>query len=230
MQGVAQNLNDPMLRYNTATLTANISEKVRILAENGQIPLAYMTAKSHGLEEFAKTLETTLIESDEFDHERIFKEASKFISADNSKAKALLPLRPIFTKNETFASSDWPMINMRAKEAERAAQVFRRKKAEAAETDIFFDAKEHTSSNQSVANILSNEPSKANTEADSSVAAAPESQAPPIEEATLEAADWGDNDEDIDIDMGDDLGGAATDKPEEAEVVDEDSDLFVPPS
>jgi len=79
MHGVAQSLNDPMLRYNTATLTANVSEKVRVLAENGQVPLAYMTAKSHGLEEFAKTLENTLIESEEFDHERIFREASKFI-------------------------------------------------------------------------------------------------------------------------------------------------------
>jgi coatomer protein complex subunit alpha (xenin) len=79
MHGVAQSLNDPMLRYNTATLTANVSEKVRVLAENGQIPLAYMTAKSHGLEEFAKTLESTLVESDEYDHERIFKEAEKFI-------------------------------------------------------------------------------------------------------------------------------------------------------
>ena len=79
MHGVAQSLNDPMLRYNTATLTANVSEKVRVLAENGQVPLAYMTAKSHGLEEFAKTLENTLIESEEFDHERIFREVSKFI-------------------------------------------------------------------------------------------------------------------------------------------------------
>ena len=35
MQAVAQSLNDPMLRYNTATMTADISEKVRILAENG---------------------------------------------------------------------------------------------------------------------------------------------------------------------------------------------------
>jgi hypothetical protein len=34
MQGVAQSINDPMLRFNTATMTANISEKVRILAEN----------------------------------------------------------------------------------------------------------------------------------------------------------------------------------------------------
>jgi len=78
MQAVAQSIGDPMLRYNTATLTANVSEKVRILAENGQIPLAYMTARAHGLDEFTKTLETTLVESEEYDHERIFKEAEKY--------------------------------------------------------------------------------------------------------------------------------------------------------
>ena len=57
MQVVANSINDPMLRYNCASLTANAAEKVKILAENGQIPLAYMTAKAQGLEEFAKTLE-----------------------------------------------------------------------------------------------------------------------------------------------------------------------------
>lgn len=35
MQVVAQKVNDPMLRYNQATLTANVTEKVKILAENG---------------------------------------------------------------------------------------------------------------------------------------------------------------------------------------------------
>lgn len=64
MGGLAQNVNDPMLRYNCATLTANVTEKVRILAENGQIPLAYITAKSHGLDEFTKTLENSLIEDE----------------------------------------------------------------------------------------------------------------------------------------------------------------------
>jgi hypothetical protein len=38
-----------------------------------------MTAKAHGLEEFSKTLESTLIESEEYDHERIFKEAEKYV-------------------------------------------------------------------------------------------------------------------------------------------------------
>ena len=72
MQAVANTLNDTQLRFNTATLTANATEKVKILAENGQIPLAYMTAKAHGLDEYIKPLETTLIESSEYDHERIF--------------------------------------------------------------------------------------------------------------------------------------------------------------
>lgn len=80
-----------------------------------------MTAKSHGLDEFTKTLENTLIESEEYDHERIFREAEKFIGLGQNRAKALLPLRPIFTKNELLQQSSWPMVNLRAKEAERAA-------------------------------------------------------------------------------------------------------------
>lgn len=78
MQLVAQSVGDSQLQFNTATLTANAEEKVKILAANGQIPLAYMTAKAHGLDEFLKPLETTLRESDEYDHEKIFAEAEKF--------------------------------------------------------------------------------------------------------------------------------------------------------
>jgi len=42
-------------------LTADAKEKVKVLSENGQIPLAYMTAKAHGLDEYIKPLETTII-------------------------------------------------------------------------------------------------------------------------------------------------------------------------
>lgn len=72
MGAVAQSIGDSTLRFNNATLTTNIGERVRILAESGQIPLAYMTARAHNLDEYSKTLEKTLIESDEYDHERIF--------------------------------------------------------------------------------------------------------------------------------------------------------------
>ena len=37
------------------------------------------------------------------------------------RSKALLPLRPIFTSSETLAHANWPMVNLRAKEAERAS-------------------------------------------------------------------------------------------------------------
>jgi hypothetical protein len=49
------------------------------------------------------------------------------------------------------------MINMRAKEAEKAAQMFLKKKHEpelAESDDMFFDAKEFHTSNKEVANIL----------------------------------------------------------------------------
>jgi hypothetical protein len=61
-----------------------------------------MTAKAHGLDEFTKSLETTLIESEEYDHERIFREAEKFVGQSSGRPKALLPLRPIFTHSEAL--------------------------------------------------------------------------------------------------------------------------------
>ncbi len=52
------------------------------------------------------------------------------------------------------------MTNMRAKEAERAAQMFAKRRAEPelageGEEAMFFDAKEYHTSNKQVANILS---------------------------------------------------------------------------
>lgn len=175
-----------------------------------------MTAKSHGLDEFSKTLENTLIESEEYDHERIFKEAEKFIG--QNKNKALLPLRPIFTQDQP---SQWPMVNLRAKEAERAAQMFRRQKADAADNnDMFFDAKEYHTANKQVANILKEEPTKVDEKTEEVK-----------EEATIEQLEgnaWGDEEE-IDIDMGDDPAIPA-DQPEGEAPVELDSDIFVPPS
>lgn len=121
-----------------------------------------MTAKAHGLDEFTKSLETTLIESEEYDHERIFREAEKFVGQSSGRPKALLPLRPIFTHSEALQQANWPMVNLRAKEAERASQMFRRQKAEGADLeDMFFDAKEYHTSNKQVANILSQDTSGA---------------------------------------------------------------------
>ena len=230
MQTVAQSLGDSQLRFNTATLTANAAEKVKILAENGQIPLAYMTAKAHGLDEFVKPLETTIRESDEYDHERIFREAERFVGTQTQRPKALLPLRPIFTANQEQQEASWPMVNLRAKEAERAAQMFKRQKQEFFDgnDDMFFDAKEYHTSNKQVANILSSEPSGGTTEDGGKKETA-------VEEATLDNlgdAQWGDDGDAIEIEMDDELIGEANpatgDPLLDAENF--DADIFVPPS
>ena len=120
-----ENVGDPMLRFDSATLNASAADKVKVLAEAGQVPLAYMTAKAHGVEDFAKTLEQTLVESDEYDHERIFAEAEAMLKRGKG-ARALLPCRPL-VPDSGLNQSNWPMDNMRAKEAERSAAVFRKK-------------------------------------------------------------------------------------------------------
>jgi hypothetical protein len=58
-----------------------------------------------------------------------------------ARGKALLPLRPLHVNKEQ--PQMWNMINMRAKEAERAALLFQKRKQEpevADSDDMFFDA------------------------------------------------------------------------------------------
>ena len=57
MQMVANNIGDPMFKYNCSILTGNVEERVRTLVEAGQLPLAYMAARSHGLHEMVEFLE-----------------------------------------------------------------------------------------------------------------------------------------------------------------------------
>ena len=76
-------------------------------------------------------MEDTLRTMDGIDAEKVITDADTYAR----KGKALLPLRPVFVANDQFCkifheysfdieSSDWPMVNMRAKEAERAAHLF----------------------------------------------------------------------------------------------------------
>ena len=127
------------------------------------------------------------------------------------------------------------MINMRAKEAERAAAVFRQRKEDASQLgeEIFFDAKEYHSSNQQVANILADaaKPARSATDASGSEQAKVEADSgiAQVEEATLDMDGdaWGDDGDAIDIDMGgaDALGGDET-----PDTMAESSDIFVPPT
>jgi hypothetical protein len=57
-----------------------------------------MMAKTHGLNEFAATLEESIRTMDGVDADRVLAEADNY----SRKGKALLPLRPVFTQNDAF--------------------------------------------------------------------------------------------------------------------------------
>ncbi len=60
--------------------------------------MAYMMAKTHGLTDFAATLEESIRTMEGVDAERVLAEADAY----SRKGKALLPLRPVFTQNDAF--------------------------------------------------------------------------------------------------------------------------------
>ena len=67
MQTVAESTKDPMLRFNTSLLTCNVEERVRTLVESGQLPLAFLAAKVHGLEEMVEFLGQEMQDNPDFD-------------------------------------------------------------------------------------------------------------------------------------------------------------------
>jgi len=57
MSQIAAKLDDPMLKYNSSVLTANIEERVKTLVETGQLALAYLSARSHNLTDMVEFIE-----------------------------------------------------------------------------------------------------------------------------------------------------------------------------
>lgn len=57
MGGLAQRIDDPMLKYNSSILTANVEERVKTLMETGQLALAYLAARSHNLTDMVEYIE-----------------------------------------------------------------------------------------------------------------------------------------------------------------------------
>lgn len=56
MLKIAEHRVDPLSRFQNATYLGDATERMRILKDVGQSPLAYLTAKSHGLEEEANLI------------------------------------------------------------------------------------------------------------------------------------------------------------------------------
>lgn len=149
---VVPNIEDPMLKFNTSVLTGDVQERVSTLIASGQLPLAYLSARAHNLHEQVEYIESKIMDSEEYDLSKVMEQTEKYLG----RAKALLPVRPIQTSDGQSYFQQWPMTNLRAKEAEKAASVFERKRQMLDEgNDKFFDGNEFSSTtNKQVANIL----------------------------------------------------------------------------
>jgi coatomer protein complex subunit alpha (xenin) len=56
MLKISQLQNDPLMRFQNAVYLGDVEERIQLLKDVGQLPLAYMTAKSHGLNEQAEAI------------------------------------------------------------------------------------------------------------------------------------------------------------------------------
>jgi hypothetical protein len=87
----------------------------------------------------AEFIEQEMQDNSSYDCMQVIDETEKILQ----KSKPVVPLRPVLP-NLANQLTQWPMINLRAKEAERAALMFQKQKGidEARGDEKFFDAQE----------------------------------------------------------------------------------------
>lgn len=107
MLKIAELRNDVMSRFNNALMLGNVEERVKIMAELGQVPLAALTAHAHNLTEFTAKLEEQLQGND--------------ISASIPRnAQLLLPPVPLLRPG-SGDSVNWPLLMSTKKVFERSS-------------------------------------------------------------------------------------------------------------
>ena len=113
--------------------------------------------------------------------------------------------------------------------------MFKRQKTDIEDADdMFFDAQQYHTSNKQVANILSQDAATSGTSGADGSNREDKQEKSAVVEATLEDLDaqWGDDEEPIDIDMGDDLAAADAGEGADGKAGEgtQDGDIFVPPA
>ena len=107
MLKISQMRNDIMGRYHNALLLGDAAERVSVLEASGNLPLAYMCAKLHGLAEDAERI-LIAIETNKGDVEGICAKADAAASnADGTAGRLLQPPTPIFRE------ANWPTLEVR---------------------------------------------------------------------------------------------------------------------
>jgi len=96
MLKIAELRVDVMSRFNNALMLGSVEERIKIMAEMGQVPLAALTAKAHNCQEFIPKLEEQMQGND--------------ISAHiPSNARLLLPPVPL-CRPTSGDSANWPLL------------------------------------------------------------------------------------------------------------------------
>ncbi|KAJ2591620.1 hypothetical protein H4R99_006688 [Coemansia sp. RSA 1722] len=98
MQKIAVKRDDAQSRLQNSLYLGDVEDRVRVLRESGQLSLAYLTAKTHGLEEEAESIRA-MAEVDESDIAGVPSAGS---------ATLLYPATPIKTAPEL----DWPQLHV----------------------------------------------------------------------------------------------------------------------
>jgi coatomer protein complex subunit alpha (xenin) len=93
---IAERRNDVMSRFNNALMLGNVEERVKIMAEMGQVPLAALAAKAHNLVEYIPKLEEQLQGVD----------ISAHIPA---RARLLVPPMPL-CRPTSGENANWPLL------------------------------------------------------------------------------------------------------------------------
>ncbi|KAJ3344084.1 hypothetical protein HDU93_003247 [Gonapodya sp. JEL0774] len=94
MLKIAELRGDTMSRYHNAMFLGDVDEQVRLLREVGQLPLAYLAARTHGLEDEANLV---------LQSATITPEAVAHISASGSLLK---PPTPVYRQHD----NNWPLL------------------------------------------------------------------------------------------------------------------------
>jgi len=104
MLKIASMRQDTMGRYHNALLLGNAEEKVKVLEQSGNLNLAYISAKIHGLEEDAERIKVT-IETNGGSVEGLLDKLPK--TSAKSGGRLLQPPTPIVREN------NWPTLEVK---------------------------------------------------------------------------------------------------------------------
>lgn len=95
---------DTMGRYHNALMLGNALERVKVLEESGNLSLAYISAKTHGLEEDAERIKV-MIETNDGTVEGLMDKLPN--TGERSNGRLLQPPTPIFRSN------NWPTLEVK---------------------------------------------------------------------------------------------------------------------